>query len=135
MLFPIPNIQESALNEITAPHGLSLSPAQTASLQRQEAQALCRTGRICFGSSILPCLAAAFAGSPHIQQSDWADMLGELTALFYALKQESADTLSDEELIARMARLFDGPAQGSPELLADFFFMPDEPEEDNDDEA
>ena len=132
MLFPVPRVEGAMLNEKTAPFGLILSPAQIAVLQKQEGQALSRTGRVCFGKSILPRLAAAFAGSPHIQACDWADTLGELTALFYALKRETKDSLSDDELIERMVRTFDGPAQGSTTLLADFFFMPDEPEEDDD---
>lgn len=132
MLFPVPRVEGAMLNEKTAPFGLSLSPAQIAVLQKQEGQALSRTGRVCFGKSILPRLAAAFASSPHIQACDWADRLGELTALFYALKRETEDSLSDDELIERMVRTFDGPAQGSTTLLADFFFMPDEPEEDDD---
>ena len=119
MLFPIPKIESSALSEAGAPFGLTLSPAQTAALQKQEEQSLERTGRICFGTSILPRLAAAFAGSPHIQACDWADTLGELTELFYALKHETEDTLSDEELIICMVRAFDGPAQGALSLLAD----------------
>lgn len=132
MLFPVPRIEGAILNEKTAPFGLSLSPAQIAVLQKQEGQALLRTGRVCFGKSILPRLAAAFAGSPHIQACDWADTLGELTELFYTLKRETEDTLSDDELIERMVRTFDGPAQGSTTLLADFFFMPDKTEEDDD---
>ena len=132
MLFPVPRVEGAMLNEKTAPFGLSLSPAQIAVLQKQEGQALSRTGRVCFGRSILPRLAAAFAGSPHIQACDWADTLGELTELFYALKRETEDALSDDELIGRMARTFDGPAQGSILLLTDFFFMPDETEEDDD---
>lgn len=132
MLFPVPRIEGAILNEKTAPFGLSLSPAQIAVLQKQEGQALSRTGRVCFGKSILPRLAAAFAGSPHIQACDWADTLGELAELFYTLKRETEDTLSDDELIERMVRTFDGPAQGSTTLLADFFFMPDKTEEDDD---
>ena len=132
MLFPVPRVEGAVLNEKTAPFGLSLSPSQIAALQRQEGQALSRTGRVCFGKSILPRLAAAFAGSAHIQACDWADTLGELTELFYALKRETEDALSDDELIGRMARTFDGPAQGSTLLLTDFFFMPDETEEDDD---
>ena len=132
MLFPVPRVGGAVLNEKTAPFGLILSPSQIAALQKQEGQALSCTGRVCFGKSILPRLAAAFAGSAHIQACDWADTLGELTDLFYALKRETEDALSDEELTARMVRTFDGPAQGSTTLLADFFFMPDEPEEDDD---
>ena len=119
MLFPIPRIESTALSETGAPFGLTLSPAQTAALQKTEEQSLERTGRVCFGASILPRLAAAFAGSPHIQVGDWADTLGDMTELFYALKSETEDRLSDDELIARMVRAFDGPAQGALSLLAD----------------
>lgn len=119
MLFPIPRIESTALSEAGAPFGLTLSSAQTAALQKTEEQSLERTGRICFGASILPRLAAAFARSPHIQAGDWADTLGEMTELFYALKSETEDRLSDDELIARMVRAFDGPAQGALSLLAD----------------
>ena len=132
MLFPVPRIESAMLNEQTAPFGLSLSHVQIAALQKQEGQALSRTGRVCFGKSILPRLAAAFADSPHIQARDWADTLGELTELFYALKRETQDSLSDDELIERLVRTFNGPAQGSTLLLTDFFFMPDETEEDDD---
>ena len=132
MLFPVPRIEGAMLNEQTAPFGLSLSHVQIAALQKQEGQALSRTGRVCFGKSILPRLAAAFADSPHIQARDWADTLGELTELFYALKRETQDSLSDDELIERLVRTFNGPAQGSTLLLTDFFFMPDETEEDDD---
>lgn len=89
MLFPVPRVEGAVLNEKTAPFGLSLSPSQIAALQRQEGQALSRTGRVCFGKSILPRLAAAFAGSAHIQACDWADTLGELTDLFYVLKSSA----------------------------------------------
>ena len=119
MLFPVPKIESTALSEAGAPFGLTLSPAQTAALQKTEEHSLERTGRVCFGQSILPRLAAAFAGSPHIQPCDWADTLGEMTELFYALKSETEDRLSDDELISRMVRAFDGPAQGALSLLAD----------------
>ena len=120
MLFPVPKIESAALSEAGAPFGLTLSPSQTAALQKTEEQSLERTGRVCFGQSILPRLAAAFAGSPHIQAGDWADTLGEMTELFYALKRETEDWLSDDELISRMARAFEDPAQGALSLLADF---------------
>lgn len=137
MLFPIPRIESSALSEAGAPFGFTLSPAQTAALQKQEEQSLERTGRICFGASILPRLASAFAGSPHIQAGDWAQTLGEMTELFYALKSETEDRLSDEELIARMVCAFDGPAQGALSLVADFVLdesLPTENVREEDDE-
>lgn len=124
MLFPVPQIQAlAALNAQLAPHSRALSPAQAAALQKRESEALSHTGRVCFGESIVPCLARAFAPSLRIQACDWADTLGELTAIFYALKRETQDRIADDALIARMVRAFDGPAQGSLTLLVDSFFM------------
>ena len=42
-----------------------------------------------------------------------------MTALFYALKSETHDVLSDGELIDAMARVFDGRAHGAVQVLAD----------------
>ena len=135
MLFPIPMLDNPALSALNAQlvaFGLSLSSAQCTALQKRECEALARTGRICFGESILPRLILTFADSPHIQTPDWPDTLGELTQLFYVLKNETQDRFSDDELLARMARIFNGPAQGSLTLTADFFSM-DDTEESRDD--
>ena len=63
MLFPVPRVECAVLNKEIAPFGLSLSPAQIAALQKQEGQALSRTGRVCFGESIL-LVSSATTGNP-----------------------------------------------------------------------
>lgn len=138
MLFPAPRLPDGALEAInrrTASFGLALTPAQAAALQRREQHALAQTGRVAFGGSALPRLAEAFSDSPFIQRDAWSETLGELTQLFYALKNETADALSDDELAARMAQAFNGPAQGDLTAMTDAFFMQADDREASDDDS
>ena len=98
---------------------IPLSRAQLALLRSHEEQALARCGRVDFGGGVLAKLTQAFADSPHIQREELAQTLAELTELFYEFKNATRDALSDDELLRAMAALFDGPAQGSVELLGD----------------
>lgn len=98
---------------------IPLSRAQLALLRSREAEALSRCGRVDFGGGVLPRLSQAFADSPHIQRGELAQTLAELTELFYEFKNTTRDALGDEELVNAMAALFNGPAQGSLQYLAD----------------
>lgn len=89
-----------------AKYGMTLSPADTAMLLQCQSDALQDTGRVEFGTGILAPLALAFCDSPYLQPSDWPDTLAQLTALFYALKNETHDRLADDALISAMAARF-----------------------------
>ena len=107
-----------ALNETTAAYGLLLTPAQAMELAAMQECALSDTGRIEFGEGAAARLARALCASPYVDRATWADTLGELTALFYALKSDTHDRLTDGELIDAMVRVFDGRAHGAMEVLA-----------------
>ena len=108
-----------ALNDHTASYGLMLTPTQAAQLTVCQQRALADTGRIEFGEGATAQLIRALFASPYVNRKTWADTLGEMTALFYALKSETHDRLTDEELIDAMVRVFDGRAHGAMEVLAD----------------
>lgn len=108
-----------ALNETTGAYSLQLTPAQARELAAVQERALTDTGRIEFGEGAASRLARALCASPYVDRDTWADTLGELTALFYALKSETHDRLTDGELIDAMARVFDGRAHGAAQVLAD----------------
>lgn len=107
------------VNALAQRYGLELSMAQLESLGQTERQTLADTGRVCFGESILPVLVYAFCDSPYMAPSDAAETLQTLVELFYQLKTETQDALSDDELITAMAAIFNGPAHGSLLYLAD----------------
>ena len=108
-----------ALNDHTASYGLMLTPTQAAQLAVCQQRALADTGRIEFGEGATAQLIRALCASPYVDRETWADTLGEMTALFYALKSETHDRLTDGELIDAMARVFDGRAHGAVQVLAD----------------
>ena len=107
-----------ALNETTAGYGLLLTPAQAAELAAVQERALSDTGRVEFGEGAAAKLVRALCASPYVDRETWADTLAGMTALFYALKSETHDQLTDGELIDAMVRVFDGRAHGAMEVLA-----------------
>ena len=107
-----------ACNAQTAAYGLTLTPEQAAMLVQSRNEALRQSGRVEIGEGILAPLIRAFCDSPFLSADDYAETLKELTALFYAFKNETEDRLGDAALIAYMKEAFDGPCGGSLELLA-----------------
>lgn len=81
--------------------------------------ALEETGRVEFGGGVIEKLEYAFCDSPYVDGENYAAVLGELQSLFYYYKNESAEALSDDELIGEMKRIFDGEAAGDLSALSD----------------
>ena len=107
-----------ALNETTAGYGLLLTPAQATELAAVQQRALSDTGRVEFGEGAAAKLVRALCASPYVDRETWADTLAGMTALFYVLKSETHDRLTDGELIDAMVRVFDGRAHGAMEVLS-----------------
>ena len=112
---------ESALrscNAMTARFGLTLSPEEISQLAERRVTALRDTGRVEFGEGVLSTLVHAFCDSPFLMPDDYAQTLSDLQDAFYWFKNESADTIPDDELIGLMRAVFDGRAQGSADYLS-----------------
>ena len=80
--------------------------------------ALRRSGRIEFGEGITEKLIMTFCDSPYISQDDYEATLHELTVIFYDMKNETWDAVSDDELLGSMREAFDVYCHGSADLLA-----------------
>ena len=93
--------------------GLSLTAEERQQLWTDRLRVLRDTGRLELGEPLLPRLALAFCDSSWAEPEMWAETLEELQELFYHTKNRTG--LPDEELLAVMRRLFDGPARGSVE--------------------
>lgn len=106
-------------NRMSARYGLTLTEEEQVNLARARLRALDHAGRVEFGGSVLPRLIHGFCDSPWLTSEDYALTLEELQELFYHFKNATGDRLSDEELIAALRAVFDGPAHGTVELLAD----------------
>ena len=106
-------------NAYSARFGLTLRENEIAELVSGRADALRASGRIEFGGGILPKLIRALCDSPFIMQEDYAAVLSELQEAFYLFKNEAMDSLTDDELIELMVKVFNGRAQGSAEYLTE----------------
>ena len=106
-------------NNISSEYGLTLSPSQAENLIKDRVDALKETSRIEFNGIILEKLIARFSDSPYIYQDNYEEILSELQSCFYHLKNESRDTVSDDELIDCMKHIFNDDANGSVDYLYD----------------
>ncbi|SDM62139.1 DUF6323 family protein [Acetanaerobacterium elongatum] len=106
-----------AYNAKTARYGLTLTPEQATELTQTRSRSLAATGRVEFSGGIIGKLIEAFADSPYLQQREYAKTLNELVEAFYNYKNETLDTLSDDELIALMKDYYNRRSGGSLELL------------------
>lgn len=105
-------------NDETVNYGLMLSEQDIKDVITARDSALSATGRIEFGGGIVERLIYKFCDSPYIYQGNYAQIICELTEIFYYFKNETLDTVSDEDLLDAMKGAFDGPCAGSTELLA-----------------
>ena len=104
-------------NTLTTRYGLSLSEQDITALMEKRRDALSETGRVEFGKGILEKLIFAFCDSPYLFQETYVETMLSLQDAFYYFKNESLDTLTDDELIAYMKEHFDGDCEGSAEYL------------------
>ena len=96
-----------------------LSAAEAAELAEAQGEALRAEGRIAFSPGALTELVRAFAPSPCAERESWAALLAELLELFYRFKTLTRERIPDEALARAMAAIFNGPAGGQTELLAE----------------
>lgn len=106
-------------NDKSRQYGLELTPLQAMELLQTRHRALKSQGRVELGIEVIKKIIAAFCSSPYIHPHEYAATIGELLDIFYYMKNETRDLMSDDELITMMRELFDNQSHGSLELLRD----------------
>ena len=104
-------------NERSGLFGLSLTREEAYELTCRRDESLKKYGRVEFGKGILDKLIDTFCDSQYIDQYHYLDMLTELQDIFYLFKNESADKLSDDELLTFMKEQFETVCAGDTEYL------------------
>ncbi len=104
-------------NERSGQYGLSLSREEACQLACSRDESLKKHQRVEFGKGILDKLIDTFCDSRYIDQYHYLDMLTELQDIFYRFKNESADKLSDDELLTFMKEQFETVCAGDLEYL------------------
>lgn len=106
-----------ACNEETLPYQLQLSKEDAILLMDTRKEALKETNRIEIGGGVIKKILHAFKDSPYLTQGNYAETISELIDTFYYYKNETLETISDEDLIDLMKELFDHRCHGAVELL------------------
>lgn len=107
-----------ACNEELKKNGLSLTAQQALALTQTRMNALKENKRIELNGYIVDKLILAFCNSPYIYKDTCEDTFHELIHLFYDLKNNTWDTISDEDVIEFMKNAFNNRCHGSLELLS-----------------
>jgi hypothetical protein len=105
------------LNEKTMEHGLFLTPQVVELIMAARSQILYSYGRVELGIQVTKELIEVFSTSSFIQQENYENTLNELHEIFYYLKNEAEDKISDMKLLHRMKQVFEEDCEGSLELL------------------
>ena len=95
------------LNEESIRFGLSLTIERAQRLQERRDAALLENRRVEFGTSVLPALIETFLDDSRIEQADYADTLEALVAVFYRVKTEARERLTDEDVLALLRYAYD----------------------------
>lgn len=107
-----------ACNEEIEKYGLVLTEQQALALVQTRTNALKENKRIELNGGIVDKLILAFCNSPYIDKNTYEDTLHELISLFYDLKNNTWDTISDDDVIEFMKNAFNNRCHGSLELLS-----------------
>lgn len=107
-----------ACNEEIGKYGLVLTEQQALALVQTRTNALRENKRIELNGGIIDKLILAFCNSPYIDKDTYEDTLHELINLFYDLKNNTWDTVSDDDIIEFMKNAFNNRCHGSLELLS-----------------
>ncbi len=107
-----------ALNEKTAKFGLILTRKDVEEIVAARREALKNSCRVEIAGDLAVNLIGAFSDLPYIDQSTYKNTINRLIDLFYELKNETEDLISDGEAIAFLKNSFNGECNGSLELLA-----------------
>lgn len=104
-------------NEKSSDYGLFLSEQDAVMLVRVGKDAISTQDRIEFGKSATIKIVEKFMQSTYISQTNYAETIAGLIDIFYEVKEESIDILTDDEVIEIMYNFFERESGGSLEVL------------------
>ena len=108
-----------ACNEKIEKYGLVLTGQQAVALVQTRTNVLKENKRVELNGGVVDKLILAFCDSPYVDKDTYEDTLHELISLFYDLKNNTWDTVSDDDAIGFMKDAFNNRCHGSLELLSD----------------
>ena len=105
------------LNAKANNYGLVITEAAAKEIALYRSQALAENERFETNSNAISRLTSAFLETRYINQDDLAPTIGEIINLFYHIKNETENTISDDDLISELLKVFTETCFGSIEVM------------------
>ena len=105
------------LNAKANNYGLVITEAVAREIAVYRNNALIENERFELSSDAVARLTSAFLETRYINQEDFAVTMGEIINLFYLIKNETENTISDDDLISVMLKVFVETCFGSIEVM------------------
>ena len=105
------------LNAKANNYGLVITESVAREIAVYRNNALIENERVEMKSDAIARLTSAFLETRYIEQQDFAATIGEIINLFYLIKTETENTISDDDLISEMLKVFDNTCFGVIEIM------------------
>lgn len=105
------------LNVYARSNGLSITEETAREIAESRRNALKNNGRVELKSDVIIRLTRAFLESPFIAQEDFTYVISEIIDLFYHIKNETNNSISDDDLISEMLTVFNESCGGDIENM------------------
>jgi len=106
-----------ALNDVSREYGLVLTAEDAKELSEIRERSLKDNERLEIGLGAMEGIIRRFSRSSFINQENYAYVIAEVTDLFYYIKTETDDRISDNELLDELYLRFEQRCRGSVDLL------------------
>lgn len=106
-----------ALNEITREYGITLTPEEARDLSETRAKALMENERIEIGFGAMEGIIKRFSRSSYVTKENYAYILSEVAEIFYYIKTETDDKITDSALLDELFIRFEQRCRGSVDTL------------------
>ncbi|MFZ5969927.1 MAG: DUF6323 family protein [Bacillota bacterium] len=104
-------------NEVSEPFGLHLSPQDSREIITTRNAVLKEYERIEVDTEITRKIITQLCSSPYLQQDNYTETIMEIHELFHYIKNELDDDIGDDQLIERLADLYNHNCSGVLDLL------------------
>ncbi len=106
-----------ALNTVSQAYGLTLTPEEAKDLSEVRARSLKDNERLEIGLGAMEGVIRRFSRSSFVDKQNYAWVIAEVTDLFYYIKTETDDKISDNDLLDELFLRFEQRCRGSVDLL------------------
>ena len=108
-----------ACNEKSAQYALTLTEKEAAELVETKNESLKENGIIEFKPGITELIIRTFCDSPYLDCRNYASSLNELVDIFFTLKRECEDSITDIQAVKFLKYCFDNVTGGDLDSLGD----------------